>query len=201
MKNYSNNVTIAGEVRTNPETYNYCGENFYSFSVAVKRDSGVEDIIPVNVSQVLIKNVKVGDKVCLVGQIRTYNKSQDGKSRLIIILFVQSVKEYINDLNEVELTGYFCKNPVYRTTPLGRDICDIILAVNRERRKSDYVPCIVWGRTAALISNLNVGAKVNVQGRFQSRVYEKKTDDGNKKFTAYEVSINRIQEALEEVVV
>lgn len=201
MKNYSNNVTIAGEVRTNPETYNCCGENFYSFSVAVKRDSGVEDIIPVNVSHVLIKNVKVGDKVCLVGQIRTYNKSQDGKSRLIIILFVQSVKEYINDLNEVELTGYFCKNPVYRTTPLGRDICDIILAVNRERRKSDYVPCIVWGRTAALISNLNVGAKVNVQGRFQSRVYEKKTDDGNKKFTAYEVSINRIQEALEEVVV
>lgn len=201
MKNYSNNVTIAGEIRTNPETYNYCGENFYSFLVAVKRDSGVEDIIPVNVSQVLIKNVKVGDKVCLVGQIRTYNKSQDGKSRLIIILFVQSVKEYIKDLNEVELTGYFCKNPVYRTTPLGRDICDIILAVNRERRKSDYVPCIVWGRTAALISNLNVGAKVNVQGRFQSRVYEKKTDDGNKKFTAYEVSINRIQEALEEVVV
>lgn len=199
MKNYSNNITIAGEVRTNPETYNYCGEDFYSFSVAVKRDSGVEDIIPVNVSHVLIKNIKVGDKLCLMGQIRTYNKSQDGKSRLIVVLFVQEVKEYIKDLNEVELTGYFCKKPIHRTTPLGRDICDIILAINRERKKSDYVPCIVWGRTAERISALNVGAKVNVQGRFQSRVYEKKIDVGTKKCTTYEVSINRIQEALEEV--
>lgn len=199
MKNYSNNITIAGEVRTNPETYNYCGEDFYSFSLAVKRDSGVEDIIPVNVSHVLIKNIKVGDKLCLMGQIRTYNKSQDGKSRLIVVLFVQEVKEYIKDLNEVELTGYFCKKPIHRTTPLGRDICDIILAINRERKKSDYVPCIVWGRTAERISALNVGAKVNVQGRFQSRVYEKKIDVGTKKCTTYEVSINRIQEALEEV--
>lgn len=201
MKNNSNKAILAGEVRTEPESYSCCGENFYSFYLAVKRDSGAEDVIPVNISQILIEKITVGDKLCFNGQVRTYNKLVDGKNKLIIVYFAQEVKDYVEDRNEVDLTGFFCKKPIFRTTPLGREICDVLLAVNRERGKSDYIPCIVWGRTAQHIGSLEVGAKANVQGRIQSRIYNKAVGYEVVQFTAYELSVNRIQEAIEEVVV
>ncbi len=200
MKNINNRAVIAGTVVTESASYECCGERFYSFSISTKRDSGVEDILPVNISQFLIKKITVGDKLCLEGQVRTYNKIVNGKSRLIVVFFAQEVREYESDINQIELTGYFCKVPEYRVTPLGREICDILLAVNRERGKSDYVPCICWGRTAAHIATLNVGAKAAVVGRFQSREYEKKDAEGQVicKNTAYEVSVNRINEVMED---
>lgn len=197
MKNINNKAVIAGTVVTEPACYECCGENFYSFEVAVKRDSGVEDVLPVNVSQLLTEKITVGDKLKLEGQIRTYNKTINGKNKLIIVFFGQELKDYEEEANQIELTGYFCKKPTHRTTPLGRDICDVLLAVNRERGKSDYIPCIIWGRTAAHIGTLDTGVKVSVKGRFQSREYEKKNNDGTGiyKMTAYEVSVNRIAES------
>ena len=118
----------------------------------------------------------------------------DGKSRLIVVFFALEVSEYKGNENEVELTGFFCKPPVHRTTPLGRDICDVLLAVNRDRQRSDYVPLIVWGRTARYIARLDVGARVRIKGRLQSRVYQKQTEQGVVEKTAYEVSVNRIEE-------
>lgn len=200
MKNINNKAVIAGTVVTEPACYDCCGENFYSFEVAVKRDSGVEDVLPVNVSQLLTEKITVGDKLKLEGQIRTYNKSVNGKNKLMIVFFGQELKDYEEETNQIELTGYFCKKPTHRTTPLGRDICDVLLAVNRERGKSDYIPCIIWGRTAAHIGTLDTGVKVSVKGRFQRREYEKKNTDGTGtyKMIAYEVSVNRIAEVNEE---
>ena len=192
MKNNNNKAIIAGTVVSEPACYECCGEEFYSFNVAVRRDSGKDDILPVNVSQLLTEKITVGDKLRFEGQIRTYNKAVDGKNKLMIVFFAQELKDYEEELNQIELTGYFCKKPMHRTTPLGRDICDVLLAVNRER--------IIWGRTAAHIGTLDTGIKVSVIGRFQSREYEKKNESGTGTYkkTAYEVSVNRISEVAEE---
>ena len=194
MKNENNAAMVAGMVATEPKKYDCCGEMFYAFDLSVMRMSGAIDLIPVNMPVVLCDEVNVGDELCLVGQVRTYNKMVDGKSRLIVVFFALEVSEYKGNENEVELTGFFCKPPVHRTTPLGRDICDVQIAVNRDRQKSDYIPLIIWGRTARLISRLDVGAHVNVKGRLQSRVYQKQTEQGVIEKTAYEVSVSRISE-------
>ena len=198
MKNENNAATAAGMVATEPKRYDCCGELFYAFDLSVRRMSGAEDLIPVNMPVVLCDEVNVGDELCLVGQVRTYNKMVDGKSRLIVVFFALEVLEYKGNENEVELTGFFCKPPVHRTTPLGRDICDVQIAVNRDRQKSDYIPLIIWGRTARLIARLDVGAHVNVKGRLQSRVYQKQTEQGVVEKTAYEVSVNRIEEVTDD---
>lgn len=194
MKNENNAATIAGMVATEPRKYDCCGELFYAFDLSVRRLSGAYDSIPVNMPVVLCDEVNVGDELCLVGQVRTYNKVVDGKSKLIVVFFALEVSEYKGSENDVELTGFLCKTPVYRTTPLGRDICDVLLAVNRDRQKSDYVPLIVWGRTARYIARLGVGACVRINGRLQSRVYQKQTEQGSVDKMAYEVSVNRIEE-------
>ncbi len=198
MKNENNAATVAGMVATEPKRYDCCGELFYAFDLSVRRMSGAEDLIPVNMPVVLCDKVNVGDELCLVGQVRTYNKMVDGKSRLIVVFFALEVAEYKWNENEVELTGFFCKPPVHRTTPLGRDICDVLLAVNRDRQRSDYVPLIVWGRTARYIARLDVGARVRIKGRLQSRVYQKQTEQGVVEKTAYEVSVNRIEEVTDD---
>lgn len=197
MINKNNKAFVAGEIITEPTEYECCGEKFYSFVIASARESGVKDEIPVNISAYLLKDAKQGDKVAITGQIRTYNKMQNEKNKLIIVFFGQVVESYTEDSNQVSLTGSFCRQPNHRVTPLGRDICDVLLAVNRERGKSDYIPCIIWGRTAQHIGELSVGTKVSVAGRFQSRTYEKKTDDGVIQNVAYEVSVNRITDAEE----
>ena len=194
MKNEKNNAVIAGEICTEPTEYDCNGENFYSFNLSVKRKSGTADILPVNISKILLNNIKAGDKVCLEGQIRTYNRIIDGKSKLIIVFFAQEVLPYTQDGNEVNLHGYICKPPQFRITPLNREICDVLVAVNRERNYSDYIPCIVWGRTARLVGELNTGAEVCLVGRLQSREYDKKTEKGVETRVAYEVSVSRISD-------
>lgn len=197
MRTEQTNVAkAAGTIVTKPTSFDCCGEEFYAFTLSVKRTSGAEDLLPVNISKYLLGDISVGDQIALQGQIRTYQKFIDGKNRLVITFFGLSTEEYTEDINEVEITGFFCKEPQFRITPLGRDICDIMLAVNRSRGKSDYIPCIVWGRTSRHVATFEIGTEVTAKGRLQSRVYEKTAADGTvQKRTAYEVSINRIAAA------
>lgn len=201
MRTEQTNVAkAAGTIVTKPTSFDCCGEEFYAFTLSVKRTSGAEDLLPVNISKYLLGDISVGDQIALQGQIRTYQKFIDGKNRLVITFFGLSTEEYTEDINEVEITGFFCKEPQFRITPLGRDICDIMLAVNRSRGKSDYIPCIVWGRTSRHIATLEIGSEVRAIGRLQSRQYVKTDADGNQtERTAYEVSINRINVVGEEV--
>ena len=198
MKNENNAAMVAGVVATEPKKYDCCGEMFYAFDLSVMRMSGAIDLIPVNMPVVLCDELNFGDRISLVGQVRTYNRVVDGKSRLFVVFFALETADYTDYINEIELTGFFCKPPVRRTTPLGRDICDAQIAVNRDRQKSDYIPLIIWGRTARLISRLDVGAHVNVKGRLQSRVYQKQTEQGVIEKTAYEVSVSRISEVTDD---
>lgn len=198
MKNENNAATVAGMVATEPKKYDCCGEMFYAFDLSVMRMSGAIDLIPVNMPVVLCDELNFGDRISLVGQVRTYNRVVDGKSRLFVVFFALETADYTDYINEIELTGFFCKPPVHRTTPLGRDICDAQIAVNRDRQKSDYIPLIIWGRTARLISRLDVGAHVDVKGRLQSRVYQKQTEQGVIEKTAYEVSVSRISEVTDD---
>ena len=162
--------------------------------MAVKRTSGTDDIIPCNMPVVLKRKIKIGDKLCLIGQVRTYNKVVEKKNRLIIVFFALDIAEYTGYENDIKLVGFFCRQPVHRLTPLGRDICDAQVAVNRDRQKSDYIPIIVWGRTARLVGMLEVGAHISLEGRLQSRIYQKATEHGIVERTAYEVSVVRIAE-------
>ena len=198
MKNENNAAMVAGVVATEPKKYDCCGEMFYAFDLSVMRMSGAIDLIPVNMPVVLCDELNFGDRISLVGQVRTYNRVVDGKSRLFVVFFALETADYTDYINEIELTGFFCKPPVHRTTPIGRDICDAQIAVNRDRQKSDYIPLIIWGRTARLISRLDVGAHVDVKGRLQSRVYQKQTEQGVIEKTAYEVSVSRISEVTDD---
>ena len=198
MKNENNAAMVAGVVATEPKKYECCGDMFYTFDLSVMRMSGAIDLIPVNMPVVLCDELNFGDRISLVGQVRTYNRVVDGKSRLFVVFFALETVDYTDYINEIELTGFFCKPPVHRTTPLGRDICNVQIAVNRDRQKSDYIPLIIWGRTARLIARLDVGAHVNVKGRLQSRVYQKQTEQGVIEKTAYEVSVSRISEVADD---
>lgn len=198
MKNENNAAMVAGMVATEPKRYDCCGEMFYAFDLSVMRMSGAIDLIPVNMPVVLCEELNFGDRISLVGQVRTYNRVVDGKSRLFVVFFALETADYTDYINEIELTGFFCKPPVHRTTPLGRDICDVLLAVNRDRQRSDYVPLIVWGRTARYIARLDVGARVRIKGRLQSRVYQKQTEQGVIEKMAYEVSVSRISEVTDD---
>jgi single-stranded DNA-binding protein len=182
------------------------GETFYSFSVGVDRKSGYQDVIQIIVSERLIWNLEFqpGDFVEILGQIRTYNEEQDGRNKLNVVIFARDFKRCDESLrleheNRINLEGFICKKPIGRISPLGREICDIMLAVNRMYNKSDYIPCIAWGRNAGYASNLSVGTKISITGRIQSREYRKRDNDGNTWVkTAYEVSILKLEALLEE---
>ena len=166
-------------------------------NVLVKRLSGQGDILPVTVSERLItdRDLKVGVTINALGQFRSYNKLVDGKSKLMLTVFVRELLDDapVRNPNSIVLTGYICKPPVYRTTPFNREIADILIAVNRSYNKSDYIPCIAWGRNARFAKNIAVGEKIAVSGRIQSREYQKKvTDDDIRTLTAYEVSISKL---------
>ena len=166
-------------------------------NVLVKRLSGQGDVLPVTVSERLIadKDLKVGSVINALGQFRSYNKLVDGKSKLMLTVFVRELTdggEYKNP-NSIVLSGYICKPPVYRTTPFNREIADILIAVNRSYNKSDYIPCIAWGRNARFAKNIAVGEKIAISGRIQSREYQKKfTEEDVRTLTAYEVSISKL---------
>ena len=194
----NNKVNILGEVLTKAVfSHEVYGEGFYEMNVSVKRLSGQSDILPVTISERLIEanKLEIGSKLCAVGQFRSYNKIVDGKSRLMLTVFVRELceEEYPQNPNSIALSGYICKPPIYRTTPFEREIADLLIAVNRAYNKSDYIPCIAWGRNARFVKNLAVGEKVALSGRIQSREYTKKLNDQESKvMTAYEVSISRL---------
>ncbi len=204
-RNTTNKVHLSGEIVTEPElTHEICGEGFYEFFLSVPRLSEQTDVIPVTVAERLLCEIhpKAGDRITVDGQFRSYNKMADGHSKLMLTVFVKELEEADGSdpgPNTVELTGYICKPPVYRTTPLSREICDMLLAVNRAFNKSDYIPCIAWGRNARYCKTLPVGTKLRVAGRVQSRRYVKKlSEEVSETRTAYEISVGRIERAEEE---
>lgn len=194
----NNKVFISGEIVTEAVfSHEVYGEGFYEMNVLVKRLSGQGDILPVTISERLIsdRDLKVGVVINALGQFRSYNKLINGKSKLMLTVFVRELLDEVptRNPNSIVLTGYICKPPIYRTTPFNREIADILIAVNRSYNKSDYIPCIAWGRNARFAKNLAVGDKIAVSGRIQSREYQKKiTDDDIKVMTAYEVSISKL---------
>ncbi len=210
----NNYLTLVGKVTGEKEfSHEIYGERFYIFKLGIPRLSGNQDIIPITISERLIgeDTLQEGKKLLVKGQFRSYNSYENEKNRLILTVFAKDVieveesEEEENEMvkkdiitNEVILVGYLCKKPIYRQTPFGREISDILLAVNRAYNKSDYIPCISWGRNARFCQNLEVGAQVKVVGRVQSRTYEKKYEDGTSQTrVAYEVSVGSL-EVIEE---
>lgn len=197
----NNKIQLAGKVVSEPvvnhEAYH---EKFYSFNIEIPRLSAATDVIPVLVSEKLLpSNFDEVEYVSIEGQVRTYNKSVDEKMRLLIFGFARDLsvitEEEFNEIknpNYVEFNGFICKPTKYRETPLGREVTDILLAVNRAYRKSDYIPCIAWGRNAKFADKIDVGTQVNLSGRLQSRDYVKMIDGKEVEMTAYEVSANQI---------
>ena len=194
----NNKVFISGEIVSDATfSHEVYGEGFYEFSVRVLRLSGQADILPVTVSERLIESgeLSIGKQITALGQFRSYNKLENGKSRLMLTVFIRELLEESEEKNpnNILLSGYICKPPVYRTTPFNREIADILVAVNRAYNKSDYIPCIAWGRNARFVKNLNVGDRVAISGRIQSREYQKRLSETDvKTMTAYEVSVSKL---------
>ncbi len=193
INSLSNSAVISARASAYPVfSHEVYGEKFYSFNAECMRRSGRVDTIPCIAPQRMLPCI-VQDKLSLYsGQVRSCNKTVDGGSRLIISMFVKGVSENAFDdtLNEITLQGYVCKKPVYRKTPFGREIADMLIAVNRSFGKSDYIPAIAWGINARNAAELEIGQKIHVEGRLQSREYEKMLEDGTIiRRTAYEVSV------------
>ncbi len=204
IKEENNLIKILGVVDSEPKfSHEVYGESFYNFKISVKRLSEVSDTLIVAVSERLIdiNVIKEGIVLEVTGQIRSYNNyTMDiRENKLILNVFAREIEivdeeELHKHNNEVEITGFICKSPVYRSTPFGREITDVLLAVNRHYNKSDYIPCIVWGKNAKFVSKLEVGTKLKVWGRLQSRTYQKKLDDGEViEKNAFEMSISKME--------
>lgn len=208
--NYSenNHLVLVGKVTSEKNfSHEIYGESFYTFNLEVPRLSDTTDIIPITISERLITDfdLTIGREIVVEGQFRSYNTYENERSKLVLTVFAKDVMqkpeiteegeiEKVNNSNEVILMGYICKKPIYRKTPFGREISDILLAVNRAYSKSDYIPCIAWGRNARFCENLAVGTGVKVVGRVQSRIYEKKHEDGTvESKVAYEVSVSSME--------
>ena len=198
MEESGNYLHLSGVISSAPVYgHEVFGEKFYYATLSVPRLSGAEDLLPITLSERLMEGaaLEVGAPLAIEGQLRSYNKVIEGAGRLLITAFAQRIApmDTGENPNQVQLTGALCKPPSYRTTPFGREIADLMLAVNRAYGKSDYIPCITWGRTARFASHLNVGDKVQLLGRFQSRAYQKQLPDGTViGKTAYEVSVARL---------
>lgn len=204
VKEDTNVVNLIGELDSNLEfSHEIFGEKFYNTKIKINRLSDSYDILPITISERLLEDIDFENNklVSVTGQLRSYNKNIDNKNRLVLTVFVRDLKvseEDNKDPNSIFLDGYICKAPVYRKTPLGREITDLLVAINRPYNKSDYIPSIVWGRNAKFAKSLKVGDRIQMWGRVQSREYEKKTEDGNVlKKVAYEVSISRIKKTSE----
>ena len=208
ITNYTENnylVLIGKIISDKTFSHEIYGESFYLFNLEVPRLSGNEDVIPITISERLIANfdLGIGKKIVVEGQFRSYNSYENERNRLVLTVFAKDVMEYNEEnqeeskervSNEVTLNGYICKKPIYRQTPFGREIADLLLAVNRAYNKSDYIPCIAWGRNARFCENMEIGTEVKIVGRVQSRMYEKKFEDGTiEQRVAYEVSIGSLE--------
>lgn len=198
----NNQVTIMGEIISDfTFSHEIYGEGFYMVDVEVSRLSESSDIIPLMVSERLL-NVKEdykGAYISVTGQFRSYNRHEERKNRLVLSVFAREI-EFISEVpegektNQIYLDGYICKEPIYRKTPLGREIADLLLAVNRPYGKSDYIPCICWGRNARYASSFQVGSRCVIWGRIQSREYMKKlSEEQVEKRVAYEVSVSKLE--------
>ena len=204
----NNHLVLVGKIVSDKSySHEIYGEKFYVFNLEVVRLSSTVDIIPITISERLLTGLelKIGKKVSVEGQFRSYNNYENERNRLILTVFAKEIEE-LEDVevkdevtNEVTLVGYVCKKPVYRQTPFGREIADVLLAVNRAYNKSDYIQCIAWGRNARFCQNIEVGTEVKIVGRVQSRTYEKKHEDGTVETrVAYEVSVASMEIASEE---
>lgn len=198
----NNQVTIIGEVASEfVFSHEVFGEGFYMVDVLVKRLSNSDDRIPLMISERLIDVSQnyIGEYIMATGQFRSYNQHEEKKNRLVLSVFVREVSFVEEEMdgaktNTILLDGYICKRPIYRKTPLGREIADLLLAVNRPYGKSDYIPCICWGRNARFASGFEVGEHVQVLGRIQSREYVKKlSETETEKRIAYEVSVSKLE--------
>ena len=208
--NYSDNnhIILVGKATSDKKfSQEIYGEKFYIFNLSVPRLSGNADIIPITISERLLEleDLEMNKKIIVEGQFRSYNSYENDRNRLVLTVFAKEVKFVENQEEEIEvskdfisneviLNGFICKKPIYRQTPFGREISDILLAVNRAYNKSDYIPCIAWGRNARFCENIPVGTEVKIIGRVQSRTYEKKYDDGRvENKVAYEVSVASLE--------
>ncbi|MCL2349857.1 MAG: single-stranded DNA-binding protein [Defluviitaleaceae bacterium] len=203
-----NRISLFGEIASECTfSHDVFGEGFYNFNILVPRLSDASDLLPVTISERIIEGSRFapGEHIGITGQIRSYNNyvEEEGRNRLILTVFAKDYEFYDDQTtashnpNEVFLDGFICKPPIYRTTPFGREIADLLLAVNRSYNKSDYIPCITWGRNARYGAKLAVGDNIKLWGRMQSRIYQKKqehTDEVLEK-TAFEVSVSRLEYA------
>ena len=201
VKDENNVVNLRGELDNKLEfSHEIFGEKFYNMKIKINRLSDSFDILPMTVSERLLQDIDLDKQnlVNVVGQLRSYNKTLNNKNRLVLTVFVREIKsidEENKDPNSIFLDGYVCKEPVYRKTPLGREITDLLVAINRPYNKSDYIPSIVWGRNAKFAKNLKVGDRIQLWGRVQSWEYETNIDENNVvKKMAYEVSISKIKQ-------
>lgn len=201
LKGESNKAMLVGIVLSDLMfSHKSYGESFYIIQLGIDRKSGYRDEIKVIISERLIWDlyINIGDCIQVEGQVRTYNEECEGHSKLNIVVFARTIiysEEELPHENNISLTGFLCKLPIRRTSPLGRELCDLMLAVNRMYNKSDYIPCIAWGRNATYAGSLEVGTKLAIVGRIQSREYKKRDADGNViNKVAYEVSILKIEE-------
>ncbi|MPW24697.1 single-stranded DNA-binding protein [Alkalibaculum sp. M08DMB] len=198
----TNKVTLIGDLVSDFEySHTIFGEVFYKVKIEVPRLSDNIDQLPVIISERLLvdQSFGLGDQVTIKGQLRSYNRKVDERSKLILVIFAKDIVLTDEDSpdrsnpNSIFLNGFICKPTIYRETPFGREICDILLAVNRMYNKSDYIPCITWGRNARYAKNLEIGDRINIWGRIQSRNYEKKLVGGDiQEKVAYEVSISKL---------
>lgn len=201
----SNYIRVVGTISSSMEfSHEVFGEKFYEFYMDVPRLSETTDLLPVIISERLLNgiNMDIGKYILVDGQFRSYNRYEDSSNKLLLRIFVRDIQvpddEKVEELkkrpNEVFLNGYLCKAANYRTTPFGREITDMLVAVNRSYNKSDYIPCIAWGRNARYCENLEIGDHVKLWGRIQSRKYQKKhINDESQTKTAYEVSITKLE--------
>ena len=206
IKEDTNLVNLRGKLDNDLEfSHEIFGEKFYNTKIKINRLSDSYDVLPITVSDRLLQDIDFENNkfVSVVGQLRSYNKNINNKNRLVLTVFAREIKqlesvEDSKDPNSIFLDGYICKSPVYRKTPLGREITDLLVAINRPYNKSDYIPSIVWGRNAKFAKSLKIGDRIQMWGRVQSREYEKKIDDGQVlKKVAYEVSISKIKKTSE----
>ena len=187
-----NQITLRGSLLALPHfSHENHGKNFYRFTLEVPRLSGAIDLLPVVAEEAILNSLDLsgGEMLTVMGQVRSHNLRTDGIRRLLIFVFAQSIVcEDGEPINDVIIEGPLCKDPVYRRTPLGREICDVMLAVSRGYTRADYLPCILWGRTAAEGSARQIRDIIRICGRLQSRIYTKQTDNGPEERTAYEIS-------------
>ncbi|MDY6011512.1 single-stranded DNA-binding protein [Clostridium sp.] len=201
----NNKIYLEGKVVSELEySHEMYGEGFYTFALEVQRLSDSVDLLNVTISERLLAgfDISIGKEVIVEGQLRSYNKFVEGTNKLILTVFARNIEECTEkskNPNEIFLDGYICKEPVYRTTPFGREIADVLLAVNRAYNKSDYIPTIAWGRNSRFCKTLEVGDNIKVWGRLQSREYQKKISETETvKKIAYEVSISKMERSKRE---